>query len=43
MQFFVPKLQDMDVYNMWFQQDSVTCHTAQETIQLLHESFPGRV
>ncbi|XP_078047551.1 uncharacterized protein LOC144475472 [Augochlora pura] len=42
-QFFVPKLQDMDVDGMWFQQDGATCHTARETIQLLHESFPGRV
>ncbi|XP_078032646.1 uncharacterized protein LOC144467630 [Augochlora pura] len=42
-QFFVPKLQDMDVDGMWFQQDGTTCHTARETIQLLHESFPGRV
>ncbi|EFN78033.1 hypothetical protein EAI_06421, partial [Harpegnathos saltator] len=42
-QFFVPKLQDMDVDDMWFQQDGATCHTARETIQLLHESFPGRV
>ena len=29
--------------NMWFQQDDVTCHTANETIQLLHETFPGCV
>src|ERR1700761_3019106 len=28
---------------MWFQQDGATCHTARETIQLLHETFPGRV
>ena len=28
---------------MWFQQDGAKCHTAQETIQLLHESFPGRL
>ncbi|CAK9818123.1 hypothetical protein ANTQUA_LOCUS9679 [Anthophora quadrimaculata] len=41
-QFFVPKLQDIDVNDMWFQQDDATCHTAQETIQLLHESFPSR-
>ncbi|EFN79524.1 hypothetical protein EAI_06736, partial [Harpegnathos saltator] len=39
-QFFVPKLQDMDVDDMWFQQDGATCHTARETIQLLHKSFP---
>ena len=42
-QIFVPKLQDMDVDDMWFQQDGATCHTARKTIQLLHESFPGRV
>ncbi|EFN78794.1 hypothetical protein EAI_16705, partial [Harpegnathos saltator] len=42
-QFFVSKLQDIDVDDMWFQQDGATCHTARETIQLLHESFPGRV
>jgi len=42
-QFFVPKLEDIDVTNMWFQQDGATCHTARETIQLLHETFPGRV
>ncbi|EFN85184.1 hypothetical protein EAI_06378, partial [Harpegnathos saltator] len=39
-QSFVPKLQVMDVDDMWFQQDGATCHTARETIQLLHESFP---
>ncbi|EFN77407.1 hypothetical protein EAI_14538, partial [Harpegnathos saltator] len=39
-QFFVPKLQDIDVDDMWFQQDGAKCHTARETIQLLHESFP---
>ena len=42
-QFFLPKLDDIDVANMWFQQGSATCHTANETIQLLHEIFPGRV
>ena len=42
-QFFPPKLDDIDVADMWFQQDDATCHTADETIQLLHETFPGRV
>ena len=36
-------MQDMIVDNMWFQQDGATCHVAQETIQLLHESFPDHV
>ena len=29
--------------DMWFQQDDATCHTANETIQLPHETFPGCV
>jgi len=37
-QFLLPILNDIDGTNMWFQQDSATCHTASETIQLLHES-----
>lgn len=35
--FFVPKLQDMDVSGMWFQQHGASCHKVQETIQLLYE------
>ena len=42
-QFFLPKLDDIDVADMWFQQDDATCHTADETIQSPHETFPGRV
>ena len=42
-QFFLPKLDDIGVANMWFQQDNAICHTANKTIQLLHETFPGRV
>ena len=34
-QFFLPKLDDIDVANMWFERD--------KTIQLLHKTFPGRV
>ena len=40
-QFFLPKLDDIDVADMWFQQDDATCHTANKTIQLLHEIFPS--
>ena len=42
-QFFLPKLDDIDVANMWFQQDNATCYIANETIQLLHETFPNRI
>ena len=41
--FFLPKLDDIDVADTWFQQDDATCHTANEMIQLPHETFPGRV
>ena len=41
--FFLPKFDDIDVADMWFQQDDATCHTTDETIQLPHETFPDRV
>ena len=41
--FFLPKLDNIDVVDMWFQQNDTTCHTANETIQLSHETFPGRL
>ncbi|KAK0166333.1 hypothetical protein PV328_004759 [Microctonus aethiopoides] len=41
--YFIPKLQNINTDDMWFQQDDAICHTARETIQLLHGSFPGRV
>ena len=41
--FYLSKLNDIDITDMWFQQNRVTCHTARETIQLLHETFSGRV
>ena len=40
-QFFILKSQDMDMNDMWFQQDDITCHTLRKTVQLLHELFPG--
>ena len=33
-QFFLPKLDDIDVADTWFQQDNAMCHIANETIQL---------
>ncbi|KAK6743397.1 hypothetical protein RB195_010573 [Necator americanus] len=42
-EFLMPKLEEIDVEDMRFQQDGATCHTARETGQLLHERFPGRV
>lgn len=41
--FFWPKLNDMDVDDMWFQQDGATCHTADATMDILHERFESMV
>lgn len=41
--FLWPILNDMDVDDMWIQQDGATCHTADATMDVLHERFEGRV
>ena len=41
--FCWPELDNMVVGNTWFQQDGATCHTANETLALVREKFPGRV
>lgn len=41
--FFVPELEDVDVDDLWFQQDGATCHTANDTINLLKETFGERI
>ena len=41
--FFVPDLDGTDVDNVWFQQDGATCHTSCATIDLLRETFVGRL
>ena len=42
-EFLWPELEDMDVDDVHFQQDSATFHTSGETIGLLRKKFPGRV
>ena len=42
-EFLCPELGDMDVDDVYFQQDCATCHTSGETIGLLREKFPGRM
>ena len=42
-QFFWPKLEDMDVDDVYSQQDGATYHTSSETICLLRGEFPDRV
>ena len=37
--FFLPKMEELDMPDMWFQQDGVTCHTARATIVKLRAAF----
>jgi len=41
--FLLPELQNIDIRDKWFQQDGATCHTAGETVNLLHQTFPQRL
>lgn len=41
--FFWGELVDIDLEDVWFQQDAATCHTARETMQLLQTKFSGQV
>ncbi|GFV97461.1 putative DD41D transposase [Trichonephila clavipes] len=41
--FFIPELSNHDVQELWFQQDSATCHTARATIDLLKDTFGDRL
>ena len=42
-EFLWPELEDMDVDDVYVQQDGATCHTSGETIGFLREKFPDRV
>ena len=42
-EYFWPQLDDMDLEDMWFQQDGATSHTANVTINLLETKFGERV
>ncbi|GFU44043.1 uncharacterized protein TNCV_4963551 [Trichonephila clavipes] len=41
--FFIPKLNNHDVQELWFQQDGATCHRARATIDLLKDTFGNRL
>lgn len=42
-EFLLPKIQDIGVADLWFQQDGATCHTANDTIALLRETFDENI
>ncbi|GFV71683.1 uncharacterized protein TNCV_3534721 [Trichonephila clavipes] len=37
--FFIPELNNHDVQELWFQQDSAKCHAARATIDLVKDTF----
>ena len=41
--FLWPELEDMDVDDVYFQQDGATCHISGKTIGLLRKKSLGRV
>ena len=41
--FLFPKLYEITLGDVWFQQDGATAHTARDTMQLLREHFPERL
>lgn len=42
--FFWPQLDSLDIgSDFWFQQDGATSHTAEETMTILQDRFPGHV
>ena len=37
------KFEGKDIDNIWFQQDSATCHTAEATLEVLRPVFEDRI
>ena len=42
-EFLFTKIKEEDIGNIWFQQDSFTCHTAEATLVVLRPVFEGRI
>ena len=42
-QFLFPKIEEVDIGNIWFQQDGATCHTAEATLDVLRPVFEDLV
>ena len=42
-EFFLPYMQEneSDIQNVWFQQDGATAHTANVSMTVIREAFPG--
>lgn len=42
-EFFLPQLEELDLGDVWFQQDGATAHTARISMELLKNTFPERL
>ena len=42
-EFLFTKIEEEDIGNIWFQQDGITCHTAEATLDVLSPVFEGRI
>ena len=42
-EFLFTKIAEDDIDNIWFQQDSATCHTAEATLDVLRPVFIDRI
>lgn len=41
--FLFPRLDELDLGDVWFQQDGATAHTSRASMDVLREHFPGRL
>jgi hypothetical protein len=39
----LPRLDEMDLGDIWFQQDGATVHTSRASMAVLRDHFPGRL
>ena len=42
-EYFLLRLEDSDMQNLWYKQDGATSHTARETMAIPRAAFPGRL
>ena len=42
-EFLFTKIEELDIANIWFQQDGATCHTAEGTLYVLRPVFKDRI
>jgi hypothetical protein len=42
-EFFLPRLDEMDLGDIWFQQDGAMAHTSRASMAVLQDHFPGRL